>query len=148
MSAPSAQDSTRFEAAAPAKAFEERRRDNGVVNWSYSPLEETRKNVLGTGYDSAKVHFIKGPVEQTIPANAPERIALLRLDTDFYESTLHELNHLFPRLAPGGVLILDDYGHWEGARRAVDEYFKEKKIKMLLNRVDYTGRIGVKLSNT
>ena len=114
------------------------------MHWSFSPIEETRRNVLSTGYSPDRVHFVKGPVEQTIPANAPETIALLRLDTDFYESTRHELIHLFPRLVPGGVLIIDDYGHWEGARQAVDEYFKENKIRMLLNRVDYTGRIGVK----
>jgi len=44
-----------------------------------------------------------------------------------------------------GVIIIDDYGHWEGCRKAVDEYFDEKKIKILLSRLDYTGRIGVKM---
>ena len=56
-----------------------------------------------------------------LPAQAPARIALLRLDTDWYESTYHELVHLFPRLSVGGVLLIDDYGHWQGARRAVDQ---------------------------
>ena len=68
---------------------------------------------------------------------------MLRLDTDWYESTRCELEHLFPKLVPGGVLIVDDYGHWEGCRRAVDEYFQKNKIPMLLNRIDYTGRIGI-----
>jgi hypothetical protein len=63
---------------------------------------------------------------------------------DWYESTRHELLHLFPRLVPGGVLILDDYGHWEGARQAVDEYLAEHQIPLLLCRLDYSGRIAVK----
>jgi O-methyltransferase len=91
--------------------------------------------------------LVKGKVEDTVPKNAPEKIALLRLDTDWYESTRHELVHLFPRLVPGGVLIIDDYGHWQGARKAVDEYIAGNQVKILLNRVDYTGRIGVKIAN-
>ena len=86
-----------------------------------------------------------GRVEDTLPREAPERIALLRLDTDWYESTRHELEHLFLRLAVGGVLIIDDYGAWEGARRAVDEFIAGHKTPILLNRIDETGRVGVKL---
>src|SRR5438309_3179348 len=88
-------------------------------------LEEVKRNVLSVGYDPARIHFVRGRVEDTIPQHAPARIALLRLDTDWYESTKHELVHLFPRLSTGGVLIVDDYGHWAGARRAVDEYVSE-----------------------
>jgi hypothetical protein len=102
-----------------------------------------RENVLATGYPEARLHFVRGPVEETIPEHMPDRIALLRLDTDWYESTRHELEHLYPRLSDGGVLIIDDYGHWEGARRAVDEYFGAQ-APLLLNRIDYTGRIAVK----
>jgi len=76
--------------------------------------------------------------------NKPEQIAVLRLDTDWYESTRCELEQLFPRLSEGGVLIIDDYGHWEGCRRAVDEYFADHQIDMFLHRIDYTGRIGIK----
>ena len=83
-------------------------------------------------------------MEDTLPGAAPQDIALLRLDTDWYESTLHELQHLYPRLADGGALIIDDYGHWDGARRAVDEYFADAGIELLLNRIDYTGRIAIK----
>jgi hypothetical protein len=73
----------------------------------------------------------------------PDQIALLRLDTDWYESTRAELDQLFPRLAAGGVLLVDDYGHWQGCRRAVDEYFRDHSIRMMLHRIDYTGRIGI-----
>jgi hypothetical protein len=62
----------------------------------------------------------------------------------WYESTYHEMFHLYPRLVPGGVLIVDDYGHWQGARRAVDQYIAENGVKLLLNRIDYTARIGIK----
>ena len=87
---------------------------------------------------------MQGPVERTIPEFAPKSISLLRLDTDWYESTRHELLHLYPLLERGGVLIIDDYGHWEGARKAVDEYFRDASIRPLLNRIDYTGRIAIK----
>ena len=113
-------------------------------NWLLSPLEEVKENVFSTGYPKKKFHFIKGKVEDTIPENLPKEIALLRLDTDFYESTKHGLTHLFPRLKSNGVIIIDDYGYWEGARRAVDEYIKENHICILLNRIDFTGRIGIK----
>ena len=107
--------------------------------------QEVENAVFSTGYDREKIHFVRGRVEETIPAHAPELIALLRLDTDWYESTQHELLHLFPRLARGGVIIIDDYGHWRGARQAVDEYIAQNQIPLLLNRIDYTGRIGVKI---
>ena len=84
-------------------------------------------------------------MEATIPGTIPEELALLRLDTDWYESTRHELIHLFPRLSQGGVLIVDDYGHWRGARRAVDEYLEEKNHHLLLSRIDYSARIALKL---
>jgi O-methyltransferase len=103
-----------------------------------------RQTLLATGYPADKLHFVRGPVEETIPAELPGELALLRLDTDWYESTRHELEHLYPLLGDGGVLIIDDYGHWEGARRAVDEYFARQARPLLLNRIDYTGRVAVK----
>jgi predicted O-methyltransferase YrrM len=109
-------------------------------------LETARRNVSDTGLPASGVHFVRGPVEQTIPAQAPERIALLRLDTDYYESTKHELLHLFPRLSSGGVLILDDYGApgFPGAKAAVDEYFASQGLRLLLNRIDSDARLVVK----
>lgn len=113
--------------------------------WANASLEEVRKNVFQTGYPKDKFIFIKGRVEETIPQNIPEQIAILRLDTDWYESTYHELLHLFPRLVRNGVLIIDDYGWWEGAKKATDQYLEENKVRILLTRLDYTGgRIGIK----
>lgn len=107
-------------------------------------LESVRRTVLESGYPEDRVHFVEGPVEETLLSHVPEHLALLRLDTDWYESTKAEMDHLYPRLSPGGVLIVDDYGHWEGARRAVDEHFAAHGSPLLLNRIDYTARIGVK----
>jgi len=112
--------------------------------WCYSGIDEVKKNVFSTGYPEDNFKFIKGKVEDTIPENTPDKIALLRLDTDWYESTKHELIHLFPKIVKNGVLIIDDYGHWEGARKAVDEYIEENNIMILLNKLDYSGRIGIK----
>lgn len=106
--------------------------------------DSVRETLVGTGYPEDRLHLVRGPVETTIPHASPGRLALLRLDTDWYESTRHELHHLYPLLASGGPLIVDDYGHWEGARKAVDEYFATSATPILLGRVDYTGRMGVK----
>lgn len=109
------------------------------------PLEEVKSNVYSTGYPNNKFHFIQGKVEDTIPENIPKKIALLRLDTDWYESTKHELNYLFPLLSHKGVIIIDDYGWWQGARKAVDEYILENKLCIFLNRIDFSSRTGLKI---
>lgn len=116
----------------------------GELEVNNVPLEEVKTNLRSTGYDENLINYIKGPVEETLPDKAPETIAILRLDTDWYESTRHELEHLFPRVSSGGVVIIDDYGHFEGARRAVDEFIGATKLPLLLNRIDYTARICVK----
>jgi len=112
--------------------------------WAYSALDTVKQGMQSTAYPADKINYIKGKVEDTIPQNIPTKIAILRLDTDWYESTKHELIHLFPLLSDNGVLILDDYGHWAGAKKAVDEYFAEHNVKILLNRIDATGRIAIK----
>jgi hypothetical protein len=107
-------------------------------------LEEVRRNLGATGYPAERVHYVVGDVVDTLPALAPERIALLRLDTDWFASTYHELAHLYPRLTPGGILIVDDYGHWQGARWAVDRYLSERGVSAKLHPIDYTGRLLIK----
>jgi O-methyltransferase len=109
-----------------------------------APLESVKTVLYDTGYPMEKIHFVKGNVEDTLPRHAPASLSLLRLDTDWYASTKHELTHLFPVLSKGGVLVIDDYGHWKGSRQACDEYFEEHRIPILLNRIDYTGRIALK----
>jgi hypothetical protein len=122
-------------------------KSNASSVWCYSSLDEVKMNVLSAGYPAGMLNFVKGKVEDTIPGEIPGSIALLRLDTDWFESTLHELNHLYPLLCENGVLIIDDFGHWEGAKKAVLQYFEEKSLKPLFNRIDYTGRIIVKSGN-
>ena len=141
MTAPTDEDVRRSgERAADLLAEESRSSDI----WAIAAIDDVREAVLSVGYPEERIHFVQGPVEDTLPANAPEAIALLRLDTDWYSSTKHELVHLFPRLTSGGVLILDDYGYWQGARRAVDEYLAENGLRLLLNRIDNTARIALK----
>jgi hypothetical protein len=114
------------------------------ADWCRADLESVRRAVLATGYPKERIHFVQGKVEDTLPQHAPRQVAVLRLDTDWYESTRHELAQLYPRMPSGGVLLIDDYGYWQGARRAVDEYLAENRIPLFLTRCDYTGRMGVK----
>jgi len=111
--------------------------------WAVATLDDVQAGMAQIEYPQTQVHYHQGMVEETIPDKAPEQIAILRLDTDWYESTRHELTHLYSRLSSGGVLILDDYGHWEGARRAVDEFLEETGARLLLLRAS-SGRIAVK----
>ena len=112
--------------------------------WCIASLEDVQHNLTSTGYPTDRLRFIKGPVETTLPAQAPAKIALLRLDTDWYESTLHELNVLYDRVVPGGIVIIDDYGHWQGARKAVDEFIASRPEPIFLHRVDLSARAFVK----
>ena len=120
--------------------------DKSSVFWAYATLDEVRANLASTGYPQDLVHFIQGKVEETIPKMAPEKISVLRLDTDWYESTKWELIHLYPRLSIGGVLIIDDYGFWEGSHQATDEYIRERQLPILLQRIDSEARIAVKIA--
>jgi O-methyltransferase len=119
-------------------------KENSGFKCADAPLERVKEVLYETGYPKERIHFVPGKVEDTVPGCAPESVSLLRLDTDWYESTKHELVHLFPRLAKAGVIIVDDYGHWKGSRQACDDYFKENQVPILLNRIDFTGRIAVK----
>jgi O-methyltransferase len=147
MTRPTEHDISQHDRAALETWNEARQRGDRPYPELFDPAvfseERVREVVIGAGYPGERLNFVKGPVEATLPREAPPALALLRLDTDWYESTRHELHHLFPRLSPGGVLIIDDYGHWEGCRKAVDEYFGQHP-PLLLNRIDYAGRIAVR----
>jgi O-methyltransferase len=123
---------------------------DGTTPWAWAfdegiyGIEFVQGLIYDSGYPRERIHFVQGPVEQTIPGTVPDAIAVLRLDTDWYESTKHELDHLYPLLSDAGVLIVDDYGHWEGARRAVEEYFSGARKPLYFARSDYSGRVAVK----
>lgn len=116
-----------------------------VKNWSFTSLEEVQKNMRSTHYPSEHLHYCKGDVSKTLMNSPHQEVALLRLDTDFYESTKFELETLYPKIVTGGIVIIDDYGHWNGSKRAVDEYFSELKIQPFMNIIDYSARLIVKL---
>jgi len=135
----------KFDGASAGELLAAQERTADAANdWCVATIDDVRANMDSTGYPAERLRYVQGKVEDTIPLEAPDRIAILRLDTDWFESTHHELVHLYPRLVPGGVLIVDDYGWWQGAREAVDRYFAENDVHMLLARVDPTGRMGVK----
>lgn len=112
--------------------------------WCVASVDEVKSNIEIVGYPAERFRFVEGDVSETLSTHVPDEIALLRLDTDWYESTRKELEVLYPRLARGGVCIIDDYGHWQGARQAVDEYLQRNNLRVLLHRIDDTGRIFVK----
>jgi hypothetical protein len=121
----------------------------GAADWlqdpvfAFLPLEQVRANLEATGYPPERLHFVQGLVEDTIPSQAPEQVALCRLDTDWYRSTAHEMQHLYPRITAGGVLLIDDYGEFLGARRAVDEALEADGRPVLMHRVDASCRLVV-----
>lgn len=112
----------------------------------YCSLEDVKSNIKKyCNNDLGKITFVKGKVEETLDdqSNIPKKISLLRLDTDFYDSIKKSLEVLYPRLVKGGVLIIDDYGHFKGAKIATDNFFKDEK-KIWMHRVDYTCRLMIK----
>jgi len=141
MPAPTEHDVGRFDTPA-MKLFKKRHNREG--GWIRFSVEDVRKNVLSTGYPEEGLEFVKGMVEESLQKMVPERIALLRLDTDWYESTKAEMEILFPLVAPGGLILLDDYFRWLGSRKAVDEYISENRIRIFWSRIDDHSVIGVK----
>jgi hypothetical protein len=112
--------------------------------WCYAGEEEVLRTFARHAIPARMLRVVRGDVARTLrEQDAPRHVAILRLDTDWYASTSVELEVLYPRLARGGVLIVDDYGHWAGARRAVDEYFAAEPL--LLHRIDHTVRVGIKI---
>jgi hypothetical protein len=127
------------------KQFVVEERD-GHNNWCYAPVEEVKANFKDKGLLGENIVFVKGPVEETLvlEENLPTQISILRLDTDWYESTKLELETLYPRVTSGGCLIIDDYGFWSGSKKATDEYFANHKPQPLLNVVDSGRRMAIK----
>jgi len=118
--------------------WERQRREDVINGWCYCSLDQVRFNVEQTGYPLERLFYIKGDVCKTLlePQNIPEKIAVLRLDTDWYESSKIELEVLYDRVVPGGVIIFDDYYHWDGQRKATDDFFHHRGIDVTLSRVN------------
>jgi O-methyltransferase len=140
MPPPGAED-VKHGGAPAAELLRTRPRTHNV--WAVAGLDDVRDGMARTGYPEQRVHYHQGLVEDTIPEDAPQQIALLRLDTDWYASTRHELEHLYDRVSSGGVVIFDDYDYWDGARKAVDEFLAATGARLLLAPMG-SGRIAVK----
>lgn len=121
-------------------------KEDGNNFWCIASLEDVQANMASTSYPKELIRYIQGDIVETLKSseNIPDKIALLRLDTDWYQSTKVELEVLYPRLVKGGVCIIDDYGHWRGARKAVTEYFEKQGLYPLIQVTDYTGRLLIK----
>lgn len=133
----------RHDGASAAQLLEESSPGDAEGIWTVANEDAVRRVIARAGYPAHRTHFVRGRVEDTIPDVAPDRIAALRLDTDWYESTRHELDHLYGRISPGGVLVLDDYGYWRGARRAVDDFFSDRGARPFLVPIDPSARMIV-----
>jgi O-methyltransferase len=147
MTEPTAKDVDMYGAEA-LKNFNNLPRNSSETRfWCISSLEEVKDNFRKSKLQDSNLKFIVGDVLETLneKVNIPEKISVLRLDTDWYESTFKELEILYPRLTSKGCLIIDDYGHWNGSRVAVDEYFSKSKHRPFLHPIDNTGRIGIKI---
>jgi hypothetical protein len=141
MPAPTEHDVGRYDTPA-MKLYNKRRDQEG--GWIKFSVEEVKRNVLSTGYPEEQFEFVQGKVEDSLLKRVPERIALLRLDTDWYESTKSEMETLFPLVASGGLILLDDYYRWMGSRKAVDEYIAQNGIRIFWSRIDDHSVLGVK----
>ena len=92
-----------------------------------------------------RTRMVKGMFQDTLSAAPIERIALLHIDGDWYDSVKACLQHFYDRVSPGGIVQIDDYGYWEGARKAVDDFFTQRGVALpALRHIDYAGRQFVK----
>ena len=144
MTAPSAAYVQEMSGRPASDILAENDRSDDNPFWGIAERSLVETNLRRTQYPIDRFRIIEGDVLTAIPAQVPAEVALLRLDTDWYATTKHELEHLYPRISPSGVVIIDDYGYWRGARKATDDYWASLPDPPLLNRIDFTGRIAVK----
>lgn len=147
MTEPSEADTRLTTGKLAIKTYESRAKGD-YNDWCYASLDAVRENFDHCGLLGENIRFVPGDVIETLgnDCNVPKKISLLRLDTDWYESTRKELEVLYPRLVHGGIIIIDDYGYWAGSKRATDEYFEKAGNRPFLQYVDSDGRMGIKIS--
>jgi len=142
MSEPTDKDTHVYEKNLTAQSLWSKNNKADHNEWCYASFCEVEKNMKSTKYPQENIVYIKGKVEDTIPNTIPTSISILRLDTDLYESTKHELKYLYPKIQNGGIIIFDDYGTWGGSKLATDEFLSEHPL--LLHRIDKDSRIASK----
>lgn len=146
MTTPTTNDKKTLSGRAAIERFNKKQKDEHN-EWCYASIEDVQQNFINAGANLDEAILIQGDVLQTLESekNIPENISVLRLDTDWYESTLKEAQVLYPKLSRNGVLIIDDYGDWDGSRKAIEEYFQNSKYQRpFLQHTDYSGRMGMK----
>ncbi len=121
---------------------------NSGSDWANISLDQVKANLSSTNYPMQKIQFVEGNVLETLDHVFPNSIALLRLDTDWYDSTRKEMFTLYPKLSLGGVCIVDDYGAWAGSKQAVDEFLSQHLPRPLMHITDWTTRTWVKISTS
>lgn len=126
-----------FEGFAPADPPEDGTIDLAAYDFLSAPLDEVRRSFARLGCDRG-VEFLPGYFADTLAGLSGRGWAIVRLDADTYEATRHALRCLYPRLAVGGHLVVDDYGSFAGCREAVDEFRREHGIAEPLHHVDST----------
>lgn len=126
------------------KRFKKYENKDGSSNLCNESLDNVKNNILSIPFNKNRIHFIKGKVEDTLNNSSHKKIALLRMDTDFYSSTKHELETLYPKVSVNGIIIIDDYGYWDGAKKATDEYLKKNNVNLKINKDCKTSGILIK----
>jgi hypothetical protein len=111
--------------------------------WAYAPIDIVKENINLSLYDESKIQYVIGDVCSTLNTTVPLEISILRLDTDWYNSTKKELDVLFPLVTKNGYIIIDDYYAWKGSRTATDEFLQINKEKITVIDTKTTGGIFV-----
>jgi len=132
-------------AGMPDTTEEDREAARAEVGTTVGNIQKVIQVLKMVNADLTRVHTIKGWFDDTFPSVKIERIALLNIDADWYESVKLCLNTFYDAVTPGGYVSIDDYGHWPGCKRAVDEFFATRNLTYNLQRVDYTARWFQKL---
>lgn len=120
--------------------------DTRKSGWASVSLETVTANLSAHLQSLDWTRLVEGPCEETLHDHLPKRAAVIHIDVDWYQPTLESLRCLWPTLSVGGVIILDDYGHHSGARRAVDEYFSQQALPPFFSHIDYSCISGVKVA--
>ena len=109
----------------PAKIKFDELQQEDHNEWCFAGLSTVKRTMESVPYPNDKIKYVVGDVLATTVAEDIPNIAILRIDVDFYEGTKACLEALYPHVVSGGIIILDDYGIWNGAKQAVDEFIDE-----------------------
>jgi O-methyltransferase len=149
MTEPSAVDVTNDKYRTSAEALLQKYNSQTTESdWEKVSMEGVKRRLITTGYPIQNFRLVKGSVLDTLDLEVPEVVCLLRLDTDWYDSTRKELEVIYPKLSEGGVCIVDDYGAWAGSKQAVDEYFASHIPRPLFHVTNWAVRTWIKTSSS